>query len=52
MRNGPLIPRARRFETFIIGLAPDRGVYPYLPMATNAPWPILGGGMKNQFLGE
>ena len=27
-----------------------RGVYPYLPMATNAPWSILGG-MKNQFGG-
>jgi len=27
-----------------------RGVYPYLPMATNAPWSILGG-MKNQFWG-
>jgi len=28
-----------------------RGVYPYLPMATNAPWSILGG-MKNQFWGD
>jgi len=29
-------------------------VYPYLPMATNAPWSIFfwGGGMKNQFWGN
>jgi len=26
-----------------------RGVYPYLPMATNAPWSILGGMNKNLF---
>jgi len=24
----------------------DKGVYPYLPMATNAPWSILGGMKK------
>ena len=26
------------------------GVYPYLPMATNAPWSILGGGMNRKLL--
>ena len=26
-----------------------RGVYPYLPMATNAPWSILGGDEKSIF---
>ena len=29
----------------------NRGVYPYLLMATNAPWSILGG-MKNRFWGD
>jgi len=24
-----------------------RGVYPYLPMATNAPWSFLGGNEKS-----
>jgi len=28
-----------------------RGVYPYLPMATNAPWSILGGGGEKSILG-
>ena len=29
-----------------------RGVYPYLPMATNAPWSILGGNEKISFGGN
>jgi len=31
---------------------PGRGVYPYLPMATNAPWSILGRGDEKSILGE
>jgi len=26
-----------------------RGIYPYLPMATNAPWSILGGSLILNF---
>jgi len=30
----------------LAGIGVGRGVYPYLPMATNAPWSILGGMNK------